>query len=119
MAFVLACYCLVGSTVAVAQEKEFVIATKEAPPFAMLGSGNQWYGLSITLWEVLSQQPGIKFRYEEASLAEMIEGVADGRFDASISAITITHERERLVDFSHPFYTTGYGIVLPRAASGW
>jgi polar amino acid transport system substrate-binding protein len=119
MAFALACYCLFGSTVAVAQDKEFVIATKEAPPFAMLGSDNQWRGLSITLWEDLSQQLGIKFRYEEANLAEMIEGVADGRFDASISAITITHERERLVDFSHPFYTTGYGIVVPRAATGW
>lgn len=119
MAFALTCYCLFGSSVAIAQEKEFVIATKEAPPFAMLGADNQWHGLSITLWEVMSQQMGIKFRYEEASLAQMIEGVVDGRFDASISAITITHERERLVDFSHPFYSTGYGIVVPRASSNW
>lgn len=113
------CCCFLGSAVALAQEKEFVIATKEAPPFAMLGSDNQWHGLSISLWEAVSQQMGIKYRYEEASLAEMIEGVADGRFDASISAITITHERELLIDFSHSFYTTGYGIVVPRVASGW
>jgi polar amino acid transport system substrate-binding protein len=119
MVFAIACYLLFGSTVALSQDKEFVVATKEAPPFAMLGSDNQWHGLSITLWEALSQKLGIKFRYEEATLADMIEGVAAGRFDASISAITITNEREQLVDFSHPFYTTGYGIVVPRADSGW
>lgn len=117
--FALAVCCFLVSAVAHAQEKEFVIATKEAPPFVMLGSDNQWHGLSISLWEAVSQQMGIKFRYEEASLADMIEGVADGRFDASISAITITHERELLVDFSHSFYTTGYGIVVPRVDSGW
>jgi polar amino acid transport system substrate-binding protein len=119
MAFALACCCVFGSAAATAQEKEFVVATKEAPPFAMLSSDNQWHGLSITLWEAVSQQLGIKFRYEQATLAQMIEGVADGRFDASISAITITHERERVVDFSHPFYTTGYGIVVPRTESAW
>lgn len=113
------CWCFLASTHALAQEKEFVIATKEAPPFAMQGTDKQWYGLSITLWESLANRLDIQFRYEEASLADMINGVADGRFDASISAITITHERERLVDFSHPFYTTGYGIAVPRASSGW
>jgi polar amino acid transport system substrate-binding protein len=119
LAFALACSCLFSSNVVLAQEKEFVIATKEASPFAMLGSDNKWEGLSISLWEALSEQMGLKFRFEEASLAEMIEGVADGRFDASISAITITSERERMVDFTHPFYTTGYGIIVPRAATGW
>lgn len=119
IAIALACCCLFNSNIVLAQEKEFVIATKEAPPFAMLGSDNKWEGLSISLWEALSEEMGIKFRYEEANLTEMIEGVADGRFDASISAITITSEREELVDFSHPFYTTGYGIIVPRVATGW
>ncbi len=113
------CISLIGSTPAIAQDKEFVIATKEAPPFAMQGSDGEWHGLSISLWDALSQKLGFTFRYEKANLAEMIEGVADGRFDASISAITITSQREQQVDFTHPFYTTGYGIVVPRAKSGW
>lgn len=119
MAFFIACYCLAGSRIAVAQDKEFVIATKVAPPFAMLDADQQWHGLSITLWETLAARLNIQFRFQQATLTEMIEGVADGRFDASISAITITHERELLVDFSHPFYTTGYGIVVPHMESSW
>jgi ABC-type amino acid transport substrate-binding protein len=115
----LSCCCLFASKVAVAEEKELIVATKVAPPFAMLGADNEWRGLSIALWEALAQELGIKFRYEEATLADMIDGVADGRFDASISAITITHDRESLVDFTHPFYTTGYGIAVPQKSSGW
>ncbi len=118
MAGVLIVCLLLSPSTAVAQDNEFVVATKEAPPFAMLDAENQWYGLSISLWETLAAQLDISFRFEEATLAEMIEGVADGRFDASIAATTITHERERLVDFSHPFFTTGYGIAVPHESTG-
>ena len=111
--------CTLVATSAFAQDKQFVVATKEAPPFVMLGEDKQWYGLSISLWESLAQQLDIDFRYEQATLADMVEGVADGRYDASIAATTITHERELLVDFSHPFYTTGYGIVVPHIRSDW
>ncbi len=119
MAFLIACCFLFKTNIAIAQDKEFVIATKVAPPFAMLDAEDQWHGLSITLWETLAERLNIEFRYQEATLSEIVEGVADGRFDAGISAITITHERERLVDFSHPFYTTGYGIAVPHTDSSW
>lgn len=109
-------FCLVViSTASFAQESKLTIATKQAPPFAMLDADGQWYGLSITLFDTLATELGIEYQWQEATLADMIDGVEDGRFDASISAITITHERERRVDFSHPFYTTGYGIVVPNS----
>eukprot|EP00756_Hemistasia_phaeocysticola_P005834 Hpha_TRINITY_DN13520_c2_g1::TRINITY_DN13520_c2_g1_i1::g.111461::m.111461 len=34
-------------------------------------------------------------------------------FDVVISCITMTPEREQDFDFSHPFFDTGYGILLP------
>jgi len=111
--------CLLSPIVSIGQDKEFVMATKQAPPFAMLDEDNQWHGLSITLWNSLAEQLDIDFRYEEASLDEMIQGVVDGRYDASIAAITITHEREKVIDFSHPYYTTGYGIATARDTSNW
>ncbi len=102
-----------------AQEAKLTIATKQAPPFAMLDANGEWYGLSISLFEVLAEELEIDYQWQEASLSEMIAGVETGRFDASIAAITITHDRERIVDFSHPFYTTGYGIVVPHSDTSW
>lgn len=102
-----------------AQEAALKIATKQAPPFAMLDANGEWQGLSISLFEALAEELEINFQWQEATLADMITGVEEGRYDASIAAITITHERERQVDFSHPFYTTGYGIVVPRSDTSW
>ena len=98
---------------------ELVVATKPAPPFAMRAEDGTWSGISIELWAALADELGLEYRLEEASLADMIDGVADGRFAASVAATTITPSREERVDFSHPFYTTGFGIALHREANDW
>lgn len=61
----------------------------------------------------------LRYRFDPASLSGMIEGVANKQFDASIAAVTIAAERESLVDFTEPFYTTGFGIAVPRRGTGW
>jgi len=96
-----------------------VIATKDAPPFAMQDENGTWSGISISLWGALAEELELTYRFEQASLADMIDGVADGRFDASIAAMTITPAREALVDFTHPFYTTGFGIAVRDDDNDW
>lgn len=88
------------------------IGTREAPPFAMKGNDGQWRGLSIDLWEEIAMELGLRFEFHEASLADLLEGVRDGTFDAAVSALTITAERERVMDFTHPFSTSGLGIAV-------
>ena len=43
---------------------------------------------------------------------ELIEGVAAGKFDVAVAALTVTAAREEILDFSAPFYTTGLGIAV-------
>lgn len=97
----------------------FVVATREAPPFAMKSENGQWTGLSIWLWERIAADLDIEYRLEETDLASMIDGVADGRYAASVAAMTITPSREQIVDFSHPFYTTGFGIAVEQGGGSW
>jgi ABC-type amino acid transport substrate-binding protein len=49
----------------------------------------------------------------------MIDGVAKGQYDASVAAMTITAKRESVVDFTQPFYTTGFGIAVPSEGANW
>lgn len=92
---------------------ELVIGTKEAPPFAMRGRDGQWSGIAIDLWRRIAQQLHLRYRLQGASLDELIEGTAHGRLDGAVAALTVTAARDRLVDFSQPFYTTGLGIAVP------
>ncbi|MER0237906.1 transporter substrate-binding domain-containing protein [Fulvimarina sp. MAC8] len=97
----------------------FIVATREAPPFAMKSENGEWTGLSIWLWERIAADLDIEYRLEETDLTSMIEGVADGRYAASVAAMTITPSREQVVDFSHPFYSTGFGIAVERGGGSW
>ncbi|TVQ54257.1 MAG: ABC transporter substrate-binding protein [Phycisphaerales bacterium] len=100
--------------------RELVIATREVPPFAMQDEQGEWRGITIDLWRRIALDRGYTFRFEERSIESMFEGLQDGSLDIAAAALTITADRERLVDFSHPFIQVGLGIAVEdRAGSAW
>jgi ABC-type amino acid transport substrate-binding protein len=67
-------------------------------------------------WRRIAEQEHLAYRFEETSLPGLTEETATGRLDAGVAALTVTAERERMVDFTLPFYQTGLGIAVPHAA---
>ncbi|MGN6376929.1 MAG: transporter substrate-binding domain-containing protein [Sphingomonas sp.] len=97
----------------------WVVATHVAPPFVMKSLDGTWSGLAIDLWRDIAKDRGIKFRFAETDLNGMVQGVASGKYAASVGALTVTPKRETAIDFTHPFYTTGFGIVVGKAPPSW
>ena len=92
-----------------------VIGTKYAPPFAMKGADGAWTGISIELWQHIADLLHWQTTFREyPTVPDMLQATAEGSIDASIAAITVTGERERTVDFTQPFFTTGLGIAVPQ-----
>ncbi|MEJ2410014.1 MAG: transporter substrate-binding domain-containing protein [Novosphingobium sp.] len=110
---------LPSGAAAVQTPAEMQIATREAPPFAMKGDDGQWHGLAIDLWRSIAAENGYAYRFVETDLDDMIDGVADGRYEASVGALTITADREEKVDFTQPFTTTGFGIAVRKSPTAW
>ncbi|CAN6209084.1 unnamed protein product [Urochloa humidicola] len=52
------------------------------------------------------------------SYGELVQRVADGRFDAAVGDISIVTNRTRVVDFTQPYVESGLVIVSPVKASG-
>ncbi len=100
---------------------ELTVAIKSAPPFTIREGAPEgpatWKGPSVELWEDIALELGLRFRYHETTLDDMIAGVAEGRYDLAVAALTVTAEREEKVDFTHPYYTTGLAIAVPRERS--
>jgi ABC-type amino acid transport substrate-binding protein len=102
------------------------VGTKDAPPFAIPDaerpSGTtaavQWAGLSIELWERIAEELGVEFEYYEHPLDELFSELQAGELDVVVAAITITAERERLVDFSHSYFQTSFGVAVPVRPEG-
>lgn len=99
--------------------RTLVVGTKEAPPFVIKSPTGSWTGISIDLWQDIAKELNLDYEFREAELEELIQGVADGRLDAAIAAITVTPEREKLMDFSHPFHSSGLGIAVPLHKARW
>jgi ABC-type amino acid transport substrate-binding protein len=115
---------LTGTGQAAAQDRpqdppgrELIVATKEAPPFAMKAPDGTWKGISIELWRRIAEEVKLPYRFvEDPTVQGLLEGTAAGRYDAAVAALTITAERERVLDFSQPFYLSGLGIAVPSAS---
>ena len=101
-------------------DKELVIATKEAPPFVMKRSDGTLYGISIDLWRQIAEQLHLRYHFSEhETVQELLRGIEEGSFDAAIAAVTATGARERVVDFTQPFYSTGLGVAVPADENAW
>jgi polar amino acid transport system substrate-binding protein len=107
--------------VAVPSQKELVIGTKQAPPFAMKAADGTWQGVSIDLWQRVAGELHLHYRYaEEPNVQGLIDGVTAGKFDVAVATLTVTADRERILDFTQSFYATGLGIaVLSGGETSW
>jgi polar amino acid transport system substrate-binding protein len=100
--------------------RELRVGIKEAVPFAMRDEDGGWTGISVDLWRRIASELDLQYEFVELSLDEIFTDLETGDLDAAISALTVTVEREKRVDFSHPYFNTGLGIaVAPHQEGGW
>jgi ABC-type amino acid transport substrate-binding protein len=100
--------------------RTIVVGTKEAPPFAFKSDESTWKGISIDLWRDIASELNLTFEFRESDLEGLLDGVANRSLDVAVAAITMTSEREKFCDFTHPFYRTGLGIAaVSKQESTW
>lgn len=101
-----------SSVAGVTSGKTLIIGTKDAPPFSMKTEDGKWTGISIELWRQIAQDLNLSYEYRETDIQGLIEGVRDGSLDAAVAAMTITPDREQVLDFTHPLHSTGLTIAV-------
>lgn len=99
--------------------KPLIIGTKESAPFAMKGENGEWQGLSFDLWQQIALEMGVHYEVREMALDELFAALQRGEIDIAAAALSVTAEREEIVDFSHPYYITGLGIAVAQTSTGW
>jgi polar amino acid transport system substrate-binding protein len=81
------------------------------PPFEQGKTGN-YTGFDIELIEAIGEKIGRKPEVQDTSFETIFRDVQQGKFDAAISAATITEEREKAVDFSNPYYLSEQALLV-------
>jgi len=109
-----------------AQERPLRVATKIAEPFVTGPDAttegdvdpSQLAGISIDLWRRLAEELEIDYELTVTSLDDLLDGVAEGRFDVGVAAISVTPDREKRLDMTHGYFMDGLGIAVPAGAGG-
>jgi ABC-type amino acid transport substrate-binding protein len=95
--------------------KKLTVLVKPAKPFVFDRNGGP-AGFSVDLWKRVAEEAGLHFAFKEvATIPELIDVLKAGQADVGFGAVSITAEREAVVDFSHPFYKSGLQILVQGA----
>ncbi|WP_175484948.1 transporter substrate-binding domain-containing protein [Jannaschia pohangensis] len=93
-----------------------VIGTVTRAPFSFVEDGRDT-GYGIDLWDALAAENGLEYdlrRYE--TFSDMLLAVQSGEVNGAVANISITEEREKVMDFTQPIFSAGIQIMMPMEA---
>lgn len=103
------------------QKKSTLDKIKETGEITVATSGNQFpfsfkdgdqlKGIDVVLAQVLAEKMGVKAKFVEVELGDIIETVKSGKADIAISGLSITAKRNLDVLFAGPYFETGKAIL--------
>ena len=105
---------------ALAPAETIRVGIKSVPPFAMPNGQDDWTGISVELWQRIAVDLGWQTEWVamDSSRAQ-IKALEMGSIDVALGALSMTREREAVMDFSAPFYATHLAIATPAQYSNW
>lgn len=80
-------------------------------PFESIEDGEP-VGFDVDLFDEIADRLGLEIEYQDANFDTIFTQLAAGEFDAIISAITITEEREQEISFTDPYFAANQALVV-------
>ncbi|MBZ9558669.1 MULTISPECIES: transporter substrate-binding domain-containing protein [Modicisalibacter] len=83
-------------------------------PFEMMDKDSgEMVGFDMDILREIADRAGFDINLRTMDFNGIIPAVQTGNADLAIAGITITDEREKIVDFSDPYYDSGLRILVP------
>lgn len=94
------------------------VYTKPIEPFSFQKDGRD-AGFSLELWDRVARELGVEYDVHWVkTVGELITVIKNKQADVGIAAISITSEREKVIDFSTPYYESGLAILTRAQGKG-
>ncbi len=92
--------------------KTYVMGTSAGfPPFEYT-EGGKVVGFDIDLMKAIGEVKGFEVEVKDLSFDALIAALKTGNIDVIAAGMTITAEREEVVDFSIPYYSANQSLVV-------
>ncbi|OIQ92752.1 glutamine-binding periplasmic protein precursor [mine drainage metagenome] len=74
--------------------------------------GGIYVGFDIDLWTAAAKIMGVKFTLQPMDFNGLIPALQTHTLDAALAGMTIKPERQKVVDFSDPYYESGLSLLV-------
>ncbi|TAM58302.1 transporter substrate-binding domain-containing protein [bacterium] len=83
------------------------------PPFEYTTAAGEKIGFDIDLVNAVAKKIGVKtVEFRQVPFGGLVPGLTAGHIDMAASAIYITAARQKVVDFTHPYFTGGLSVMV-------
>lgn len=98
-----------------AQERALRVGISYYKPF-VFGEPGREKGFAVDLWEKIARENKWEYQFVFSDFRTKLANVRSGNVDVGIGGITITADREKVMDFSSPTFNAGLGILIKKKA---
>jgi ABC-type amino acid transport substrate-binding protein len=96
-----------------------VVAIEAAyPPMESKAADGAIVGFDPDLVRAIAREEGMTVEFIDQVFDGILPGLAQGRYDAACSSLTITPERAQAVDFTDPYFTAGQVVAVTEKGAG-
>ncbi|MBV5341154.1 MAG: basic amino acid ABC transporter substrate-binding protein [Deltaproteobacteria bacterium] len=103
------------SATAMAAPKSIKVATDATwPPMEMVDSNKKVVGYDIDFLNAAAKEAGVTVEFKNTAWDGIFAGLDSGQYDAIISSVTITKERQAKYDFTDAYTSIGQILIVPK-----
>jgi len=100
--------------VSLGKEKPTYIVASDIswPPFEWVDKQGNYVGFDLDVMREIAKLEGYNIKIVDVSFDSIIPGVISGKYDIGASGFTITAERDKVVDFSKPYWNSDQAVLI-------
>lgn len=88
------------------------------PPMEFVNEDKELVGYDIDLMNAIADAAGFEVEFQNTAWDGIFAGLGTGEYDAVISSVTITEERQETMDFSEPYINAGQVLIVQQSTTG-
>ncbi|MEO0854477.1 MAG: transporter substrate-binding domain-containing protein, partial [Cyanobacteria bacterium J06648_11] len=93
--------------------KELTVGSDTAyPPFEFVNEDDEIVGFDVDLLDAICEKANCEATFQTAGFDTIFVALASGEYDVVASAVTITEERAKVVDFTRPYLNAGQVVTV-------
>ncbi|MFP4363720.1 MAG: basic amino acid ABC transporter substrate-binding protein [Spirochaetia bacterium] len=102
------------------EDSDTIIVASDAtwPPMEFINEDQELVGFDIELMNAIADAAEFELEIQNTAWDGIFAGLGNNQYDAIISSVTITEERDETMDFSIPYLNAGQVLIVRQDTSG-